>query len=113
MFRETLDVTKAYLAVAADDVRALYLGAQIFVRLGERTTAVEWTERALDLQPDQPGVLYNAACVHAMLDETDRALDLLEESLKAGFAHTSWIPRDPDLANLRGNPRFRKLVASS
>jgi adenylate cyclase len=113
MFRETLDVTKAYLAVAADDVRALYFGAQIFVRLGERTTAVEWTERALGLQPDQPGVLYNAACVHAMLDETDRALDLLEDSLKAGFAHTSWIPRDPDLANLRGNPRFRKLVASS
>jgi len=54
-------------------------------------------------------VLYNAACVFGSLNRIDEALDSLEKAWKFGFKDSVWVRRDPDLASLRGNPRFEKL----
>ncbi|MGH8496145.1 MAG: TPR end-of-group domain-containing protein [Gammaproteobacteria bacterium] len=110
--REALAVADAHLAIVPDDVRAIYLGALGRVHTGQSDAAIERIERALALQPDQPGVLYNAACVYSLLGNTERALDLLEKAVEAGMAYKSWIERDADFENLRPHPRFRNLLAS-
>ena len=49
------------------DARALYFGANALSQLGQREKSMEWVERALELEGEEPQVLYNVACVYALL----------------------------------------------
>jgi Flp pilus assembly protein TadD len=71
---------------------------------------LEWGDRALALDPDDAGVLYNVACLNAVGGKPEQALDLLEHAVQNGFGHKEWIEHDPDLASLRTNPRYQALL---
>jgi len=94
-----------------DDVRALYMGANGLVALGQREQGLAWAGRALAIEPDEPMLLYNLACIYGLAREVDRALDCLERAVERGFAHVGWIERDSNLDTLRGLPRFETLLA--
>jgi adenylate cyclase len=55
-------------------------------------------------------VIYNVACVYAIIGSADEALDLLEQVIARGFGHRPWVEQDPDWRSLREHPRFRKLL---
>ncbi|MFT7539495.1 MAG: tetratricopeptide (TPR) repeat protein, partial [Gammaproteobacteria bacterium] len=64
-----------------------------------------------------PALYYNLACTHALLGEPDKALDYLQRELEenqptpgALARQRGWAREDPDLASLRGNPRFERLT---
>ncbi len=64
-----------------------------------------------------PGTWYNLACTHALLGDTSRALDYLEAeitrnhaSLESANRQRAWAEEDPDLASLRGEARFERIV---
>jgi TolB-like protein/Flp pilus assembly protein TadD len=107
-----VQVIEEHLALNPDDVRARYMGAGLLVEKGERGRGLEWANHALSVDPDDPGVLYNVACVHALAGESERAIDLLEGAVGAGFSQKEWIENDGDLAALRDQPRFKALLAS-
>jgi non-specific serine/threonine protein kinase len=46
-----------------DDARALYMGANGLVALGEQEQGLEWARRARALEPDEPMLLYNLGCI--------------------------------------------------
>jgi serine/threonine protein kinase/Flp pilus assembly protein TadD len=92
-----------------DDARAFTMGAVSLCRLGERQAGLEWAERAVAIDPNDPGIQYNVACLFALEGEEERAIDFLEAAVKAGFAHRDWVMKDPDLDSLRDNPRFKSL----
>ncbi|HTB20163.1 MAG TPA: protein kinase [Bryobacteraceae bacterium] len=108
--RDSLRTAERHLQLHPDDVRAVYLGASALCELGERTRALEWASRALSMDPEEPAVLYNVSCAYALLGETDQSLDCLEKAFGKGFGHREWIENDPDLACLRGKPRFQALL---
>ena len=91
-----------------DNQRAYYLGAAGLSALGQHDRAMEWSERALELNPDDPATRYNLACFYASIGNIDKALDLLENSVISG----TWIENDADLDPLRDHPRFAEIVAS-
>ena len=62
------------------------------------------------MEPDDSAVLYNVACVYALLGLADSAIDCLERSLANGFGHWEWIEHDSDLDGLRDHPRFQALL---
>ncbi|MCH9696178.1 MAG: hypothetical protein K0U72_16810 [Gammaproteobacteria bacterium] len=97
---------KAILQDYPDNQRAYYLGSGGHEILGDLETAQEWTEKALQLNPNDKATQYNAACFYARAGDIDRSLDLLEQSISA----RAWIENDPDLEPLRQHPRYRKLV---
>ena len=66
---------------------------------------------ALEISPDDPMMLYNCACLHARLDETQRALELLRQAIGKGQLNFGWMRHDPDLAPLRDNPEFIALMS--
>jgi hypothetical protein len=78
-------------------------------RLG-RQHLVDWIRRAVDAEPAEPSVLYNAACVFTGAGDPGRALDCLEQGLSGGWGDPGWIRHDPDLAPLREEPRFQTLL---
>jgi tetratricopeptide (TPR) repeat protein/TolB-like protein len=92
-----------------DDSRALYLGAACLSTLGDGTKARSWAKRALAMDPDDSAVLYNVACVYALLGLDDSAIDCLEQAIKHGFRHWDWIEHDSDFDQVRGNERFKAL----
>lgn len=95
-----------------DDSRALYLGANALVALGDREKAMGWLRRALGFDPEEPMLLYNAACIYSRLGESDEALDCLERAVTYGLTYRGWIERDSDLDPLRDHDRFKALMAS-
>jgi Flp pilus assembly protein TadD, contains TPR repeats len=95
------------------DSRALYLGAINLERLGEHAKAQEWANRALNLDPTHPVMLYNLACFHSVAGRVDESLDLMERAIELGFLNREWYLTDSDLANIRKHPRFNQIMAES
>lgn len=52
------------------------------------------------------GVAYDHACCLALAGRKDEALDRLRYALGAGFKDLAHMEKDPDLASLRGDPRW-------
>ncbi|HEY3515812.1 MAG TPA: tetratricopeptide repeat protein [Gammaproteobacteria bacterium] len=107
-------VAAAERALQADptDARALSLSSGSLIVLGRVDEARAWTRRSCELEPDEPYVHYNAACVLAQLGEVDEALNALENGTEDGrLCRPAWVEHDEDLAVLRGNPRFEALLA--
>ncbi|HLB55651.1 MAG TPA: protein kinase, partial [Gemmatimonadales bacterium] len=107
--RSGLQVVEKHLELNPDDARALYLGAGALIQLGDRERALDWAGRARSANESDSLVLYNVACVYALGDMKDEALDCLEKAVQNGFGHREWIEHDSDLDALRGDPRFEAL----
>jgi non-specific serine/threonine protein kinase len=99
-----------HVALNPDDVEALLMGAGAAIRRGEIEKGLSWTNRVLSIDPDDPTVLYNAACNFSLAGDVERGLDTLEKSVAAGFADKEWIEQDSDLIPLHGDPRFQALL---
>lgn len=98
------------LTLNPHDGRALSLGAGALIDDGQIERGLAWSARALELYPDDTSALVNCACVHARLDQRNAALDLLERAFARGCGKRDWVQNDPDYANLRGEPRFNRLL---
>jgi tetratricopeptide (TPR) repeat protein len=109
-YATALAVVERHMDLNPDDARAATMRSISLCRLGRWTEGIHWGEQATLLDPQDPGVRYNVACLHALRGSTDRALDELAAVLAAGFGDRAWIRRDPDMASLRDHPRFRELM---
>jgi serine/threonine protein kinase/Flp pilus assembly protein TadD len=112
-YRRALQIVGKRLELNPDDARALYLGANSLCQLGERKQSLEWAARALAIDPDDSGVQYNVACIYALQDQVEQAIECLESAIKNGFGHRDWIKNDSDFASLRSHPRFQALLKPS
>jgi adenylate cyclase len=107
---EAVESIEKHLELNPDEARAYSLGASVLIRLGETERSKQWTRQAMALAPNDPLVLYNAACNWALLGERDHALDGLERAIEAGVAVADWIKHDPDFESVRDHPRFQAIV---
>src|SRR5438445_511621 len=82
--QQAVDLINKYLELNPNEARAYSLGASPLARLGESKHSMQWSEQAMALAPNDPVVLYNAACNLAQLGEHDRTLDGLRRSIGAG-----------------------------
>ncbi len=87
------------------------MGANALVALAEIERGLEWADGARQLEPEEPMVLYNLACIYSMAGKPDEAISCLEKSLSHGAAYQEWSRRDSNLDPLRQNPRFVQLMA--
>ena len=107
-----LAVTRAkrQLELYPDDTRALNLGCAALIESGHKKQAMQWAERSLTIDGDNPDTLYNLACSYALLGEPNRAMDCLERADLEGMSIAAWAENDSDLNSLHSNPRFQALM---
>ncbi len=110
--RRGLARAERHLELYPDDTRALNLGLAGLIEQGDKEKAVQWAERSLAIDGDNPDTLYNVACGYARLHEPDRALDCLERASLRGMAIAEWAENDSDLVSLHDDPRFHTLLGS-
>ena len=92
--------------------RPAQLAAPAAALMGDRSEAIRWIERALWIDPEDAQAQYNVACAWSLLGEIERSLDVLDEwSKRGGVLAKNWLEQDPDLAPIRSNPRYPKLLA--
>jgi TolB-like protein len=108
--REGIRRAEQTLALNPVDARALSLGAGALFYDGQIERALAWSRRGIELYPDDPGALVNAACLHSKLGQKEECLELLDRVFTRGWAKRDWIEHDPDYDFLRDDPRFKKLL---
>jgi adenylate cyclase len=110
-YRRAWQRAEKHLELHPDDARALYLGANALCQLGERARSLDWARRALAIDPEDCGILYNIACVYALQGKSDEAIDCLDKAMTHAFWYRRWAQNDADLDSLRTHPRFQALMA--
>ncbi len=108
--RKGVALVEERLELYPDDARALYMGANGLVALGEREKGLEWARRARAIAPDDAMLLYNLGCIYSLAGEIDEAIDCLEKGVASGLTQKAWFEHDSNLDPLRGDPRFKALM---
>jgi adenylate cyclase len=105
-------------AIAMDPTNgtALACGAHVLAALGDKDRSRQWMRRALVLDPDNLVMRYNTACTALRrLGDPEEALKTLQPFFER-VTSTTWIwhsEADPDLEEIRNDPRFEKMIASA
>lgn len=108
--RRGIQCAEAKLRLNPDDARALYMGANGLVALGEHERGLEWANQALSMDPDEPMVLYNVACIQSLAGRVEDAINSLERAVRSGLSQKGWIEHDSNLDPLREHPRYKALI---
>src|SRR5437588_90410 len=68
----------------------------------------EDVKRTASVDPD---IAYAVASVYALENDLNQAFEWLQRSIALGNENAPWLERDPTLASLREDPRFKQLLA--
>ncbi|HEX4825857.1 MAG TPA: DJ-1/PfpI family protein [Candidatus Polarisedimenticolaceae bacterium] len=77
---------------------------------GKLDDAIAASQHASEFSDVRANALYNLACAYALKGNTDEAIGQLEKAVAAGFKAMGALDQDPDLANIRSDARFKKIV---
>lgn len=80
-------------------------------RLGRIQRGLEVDREIVRRDPRNPTAHYNLACSLALSAEPDAAFGALDKAIELGYDDADYLEQDPDLEDLRGDPRFPAVVA--
>lgn len=87
----------------------LHLGYALHAQ-GKLDAALPVHVKAAEFRATKATASYNAACVYALKGDVDHAIEWLQKAVKAGFSDAGTMQSDKDLASLRGDARYPKLM---
>lgn len=102
---------KAFEAIAKTEPkngRAWYFLGMSLHSLKRYTEAIAAFEKNVSIVGN-PAAMYNIACGYSRLGQADKSFEWLERSIKGGPFQIFNLSTDPDLENIRQDPRFKKM----
>jgi adenylate cyclase len=94
-----------------EDANAYSMGCFVLGLVGRDQEAVEWANRALELDPGDHLTGYNIACFFLQIGKPDRAFEILERCMPhLGEAQLTWMQNDPDFDRVRNHHRYLALL---
>ena len=79
------------------------------LRLRDFDRATSALTQAVEHLSNRGSAMYNLACTYALKGDRALGLEWLEKSINAGFDSPDKLRDDPDIASLRGEPRFKEI----
>lgn len=108
-YRKAIALAEPQLKVNPRDAGILGDLASYYSMLGDRTQALSYLDRSLQLGQGDKDLLLNAAVVYNQLHETGPALEWLGKALAAGYSR-SVVATGAPFDNLHENPRYQALM---
>ncbi len=99
--------------LSAQDFKQLIAEAEQAYQDKNYKTAGDNYIKAFDLKNLQnipKGDFYNAACVFALQGDADKALEMLDKSIDAGWRDIAWMQKDSDLVSVRNDDRWTLIL---
>ena len=66
-------------------------------------------EHLAGLLPEDSMVFYNLACSYSLTDRIDESITALNKAVHLGYEDSQWMDIDPDLTNVRTDPRYKRI----
>ena len=110
VIRKQAKAIDAHLAQHPDDSRACIMGANTYANLQDPDKSAEYAARAVAVDPTDPMVLYNVACLYSVLGRTEDCLTALEDAVNRGWGDKAWLEHDSDFDSVRNDPRYQALI---
>jgi len=110
VLKAAIKVYSRYLYQHPDDSRAHMLYALDLLLIGNNEEAKVEAAKAVELNPTDPLMQYNASCFYSRLGEKQLAIETLKNAMTAGYQDYEWIKRDSDLDNIRNEQKFLDLM---
>ena len=109
--QRTVDQVEKVLAADPDNGAALAFGAMCLATLGNMDRARVWIERCLLVDPDNLQMRYNLAWgLNKIFGDPEAAIDMLRPVMASAGANIIRLAaNDPNLDNLRDDPRFMEM----
>ncbi len=100
------------LVRAGEDVDVLAQLGHLYTRAGRHRDGLAVDRRLVALKPRDLIAHYNLACSLALVKQKARAFAALKKALALGYRDVDHMQKDPDLENLRSDPRWDGLVSA-
>ncbi|HEX9740379.1 MAG TPA: hypothetical protein VGA29_06355, partial [Ignavibacteriaceae bacterium] len=110
VLKAAIKVYSRYLYQHPDDSRAHMLYALDLLLIGNNEEAKVEAAKAVELNPTDPLMQYNASCFYSRLGEKQLAIETLKNAMTAGYQDYEWSKRDSDLDNIRNEQKFLDLM---
>ena len=78
----------------------------VYVSQGKINKAEKDYRLALDINPSEPSLNYNLACLYSLTGRLDLSIDALDMALENGFNNVERLRDDADLKNSRESEEF-------
>ena len=78
--------------------------------LGRADEALEWMDKIIALDADDPGNWYDKSCLFARMNRCDEAVEALRVSFEKGYRSFQHIQHDDDMDPIRDREDFKALV---
>ena len=82
----------------------------LYTKTGRISDGLRMDRKLVRLQPDNATAHYNLACSLALCKRRPDALRALHKAITLGYSDREWMLKDPDLACLKDDPNFKKLL---
>ncbi|KAF0243031.1 MAG: hypothetical protein FD180_3602 [Planctomycetota bacterium] len=106
-------IAAAFLRAEPGHREALEMLGHALTRQGKHDDALAVDRELVGLEPDNAYIRYNLACSLSNLGKVEEALGELEIALELGYDDLAYMQKDPDLARVRKDPRYRTLLGKS
>ena len=110
LIKKLYEIFPVYLEKNPNDGRTRTYFAKVLIYMGKLDEAKEEESKALLLNPDDPLMLYNAACFYSLINEKKTALKYLKAAIQLGFANYDWIKIDSDLNSIRNEKEYIEIL---
>jgi clan AA aspartic protease (TIGR02281 family) len=78
--------------------------------LGRNEEALEWMDKMIEDDPEDPGNWYDKACLMSLMGRHDEAVQALTASFEKGFRSIPHVDNDDDMDPIRDREDFRNLL---
>jgi len=102
-------ICRARLANWPDDLETMHILGNVLTAMGAHEEALDVDRELVRSTPEDSVAVYNLACSLSNLHQLDEALVVLLRAIEIGYRDYSFVEEDPDLANLRDDPRFEEV----
>jgi tetratricopeptide (TPR) repeat protein/tRNA A-37 threonylcarbamoyl transferase component Bud32/TolB-like protein len=108
-YKRAIELGQAQLQVNPKDAVTRAFVASYYAMSGDKRPATTELNKALNVAPQDPDVLFRASLIYNQLGDDRQTLDWLKKAVAANFSRTT-VRDTPDFDHLKSNPAFQEII---